>query len=270
MAAQEGPLLEDSTPEVRTLACGIDCAKLLAWRGTGSNRTFWKAMCSAALSFWFALYFWAVQESWSLCFVGALSCVKFLVEIWGQDTPTWVCPGGWPMFLLVYTLGFPGVGYYCSACVRHPDLLIPHREIAGVFFFLFGSGYAMSYELSRFAWKKCEENKGKLHTVGHASLCIHPNYLGDLFTYTGWALCCGTSCVLSAPIFMVWMFVLFVCPNSDAYLASRYPDQFPSYAARTATLLPGLRGGVASSVVAWACFVLACFASMRCPEQCSG
>ena len=39
--------------------------------------------------------------------------------------------------------------------------------------------------------------------IEHALRCIHPNYLGDLFTYTGWALACGTTCALSIPIFML-------------------------------------------------------------------
>ena len=45
---------------------------------------------------------------------------------------------------------------------------------------------------------------------------------------------------------MVFTFVLFVVPNSDTYLAQRYPEEFPAYAAQTATLIPGLHSAVAS------------------------
>ena len=166
-----------------------------------------------------------------ICF-GVWSLVKYLVETWGQETPTWICPGGIGGFIMIYVLIMPGIVYMDGYCTSNQDMHFPFRnEIAAVLFFG-GSSFSLSYELGRFAWKKKDQNKGKLHTVGLAKYCIHPNYLGDLFTFTGWGLACGTTCALSAPIWMLWSFGMIVCPNSDAYLAQRYSSEFPAFPAR--------------------------------------
>lgn len=161
---------------------------------------------------------------------GAIFLIKALVEIWGQETG---------------------------------------RDLLGLALYLGGSCYSLAYEVGRFQWKAKPENKGKLHTVGLAAWCIHPNYFGDLFTYTGWGLACGTTCALSIPIMMIWTFVMFVVPNSDDYLAKRYPEQFPSYAAKTATLIPGLHSKVMSQILAWVglgiCIYCWCY---TCPAPC--
>ena len=129
----------------------------------------------------------------------------------------------------------------------------PHRETAGLALYLFGSSYSLGYEVHRFRWKARPENQGKLHTVGlathcipvkarpgrqaqldvagypalatirlrrraflHRRYCIHPNYFGDLFTYGGWGLACGTQCAMSLSPVSLFYLTLFVAPNSDA------------------------------------------------------
>ena len=69
--------------------------------------------------------------------------------------------------------------------MHKPDIHFLHRDIVGFVLFAFGSSYSLWYEVHRFQWKKDPNNKGKLHTIGLAKYCIHPNYLGDICTYTG-------------------------------------------------------------------------------------
>jgi steroid 5-alpha reductase family enzyme len=214
-----------------------------------------------------------------LCF-GAVTLIKMLIETWGQDTPNWVCPGrtfecGIAMFFVIYFMIFPAIIYADGICTSNqdipPDLFtsVPWlRDAVGTALFLFGYTYSLSYEIGRFRWKARSENKGKLHTIDLAKYCIHPNYFGDLFTYTGWAMCAGTSCALSAPVTMVWSFIVIVNPNSDAYLADRYWQEFPAYARTTATLIPGLKNYYANQLLGWLCFLVGGYLGNQCAGQC--
>lgn len=187
-----------------------------------------------------------------------------LIDTWGQETPNWVCPGGPIMWAVVYLLIIPGIIYAAGICTHSQDIVFPNRDLLGGFLFFFGSAYSLSYEVARFKWKKNPNNR--LHTEGLARFCIHPNYFGDLFTYSGWALCAGTTCALSASPGMVWSFVYFVCPNSDAYLAKRYEGEFGEYSRRVS--IPGLRNWLANQVLAWVCFGVSCWLGANCAGQC--
>jgi protein-S-isoprenylcysteine O-methyltransferase Ste14 len=269
-AALGDPLIEES--QAYTWCGGlVDCNKLLSWRGAGSDRRLWKAFCSVAMvaemGFYVYVVYVAQASPWLMLF-GTLTTLKMLIETWGQDTPNWVCPGGPLMFLVVYVLILPGIIYADGICTSNQDISFPGRDLLGVFLFFFGSSYALTYEMGRFKWKARPENKGKLHTEGLAAYCIHPNYFADLFTYTGWALCAGTTCALSAPAGMVWSFVLFVIPNSDAYLAQRYWREWDDYSRRVATFIPGLHSQIGLQVLAWACFAVAGILGGKCAGQC--
>ena len=68
---------------------------------------------------------------------------------------------------------------------------------------------------------------------------------------------------------MITTFVFLVIPNSDAYLAKRYPSEFPAYAARTATLIPGLHSQVLSKALAWLCLLISVYCWVyTCPGPC--
>mmetsp|Transcript_110293 Transcript_110293/g.292934 ORF Transcript_110293/g.292934 Transcript_110293/m.292934 type:complete len:305 (-) Transcript_110293:27-941(-) len=300
------PLLLGSAPEDSAKAhdgsvkvfC-VSCGRLSLWRGTGSNRRAWKAVCTAGCALVFGSYFDTVyrlhgpeaagaERDSSTCLtlllVGVLTLVKFLVEIWGQETPTWVCPGGPVLFCAVYLLGFPSYIYTAAACSQHADLdqllatRSPYRQAIGFVLFSLGSAYSLCYEVGRFRWKRKATNKGRLHTEGLARYCIHPNYLGDLITYTGWGIVAGTSCSLSLPTVMVWSFAFLVCPNSDAYLAEKYrhgvddggtaTPSFSEYAARTATLIPGVRGPAANYALGCIGLALSVWCGRGCAMQC--
>eukprot|EP00929_Paragymnodinium_shiwhaense_P081757 TRINITY_DN42869_c0_g1_i1.p1 TRINITY_DN42869_c0_g1~~TRINITY_DN42869_c0_g1_i1.p1 ORF type:complete len:187 (+),score=9.13 TRINITY_DN42869_c0_g1_i1:66-626(+) len=160
----------------------VSCDRFLIWRGEGSSRCLWKACCSCCLFGEFLVYCYLVRALPLLVLFGCLTLIKFLVEIWGQETPTWMCPGGPFMFLVVYELIFPGFIYLDGLCTKNEDIVFPHRDVLGAVLFLCGSLYSLSYEVGRFRWKKLQEHRGKLHMEGLAKYCILPNYFGDLFT----------------------------------------------------------------------------------------
>ena len=68
--------------------------------------------------------------------------------------------------------------------------------------------------------------------------------------------------------FQFFMMVFFICPNSDAYLAQKYPSEFSAYAAATATYIPGLHSPVLSKGLAWVCLALAMWMEMNCGVAC--
>ena len=40
-------------------------------------------------------------EKWPLVFMGGFTVCKVLIEIWGQETSNWVCPGTLFMFFVI-------------------------------------------------------------------------------------------------------------------------------------------------------------------------
>lgn len=98
------------------------------------------------------------------------------------------------MLIVFYPL-IPTVAY-TFGCIMTSDIHFQGRDLVALLLYFGGSCFSLTYEVGRFRWKALPENKGRLHTVGLAAWCIHPNYFGDLFTYTGWAL--ASPLVLSA------------------------------------------------------------------------
>jgi len=172
------------------------------------------------------------------------------------------------MLLCIYVLIVPGVVYIYAYCTKTSDIDFPYSNIVALVLYFFGSGYSLSYEVGRFRWKAKPENKGKLHTVDLAKYCIHPNYFGDLFTYSGWAFASGTLCALSTPLFMLWCFWIVVIPSSDAYLAKRYPAEFNEYAEKTSTLIPYLRSNMGMKILAWCSLVIGVLLQGKCTGPC--
>lgn len=253
--------------------CGMDCGKWVSWRSGDQNRAVYKAACSFLFIANVGIYMYYVwqgaQDPIVLWIMGVVFVVKGLIEVWGQNTPTWICPGTLLLLTVVYMLGLPGIMYMLGHCTNNPDIDFPHRDVVALILNVFGSIYSLSYEMGRFWWKAKPENKGKLHTIGLARFCIHPNYFGDLFTYSGWALATGTSCNLSTPLLMIWMFAYFVMPNSDAYLAQRYPTEFPAYAEKTATLIPFFNSSIGLKIIGWLGFVASMWAGNECTAACA-
>ncbi|CAE7305587.1 unnamed protein product [Symbiodinium sp. CCMP2592] len=196
------PLAGEST---ETCCCGLDrdFTKWVQWRSpTGTNtraeRLPWQAGSTVLLLAEMAFYFYFVAASAVLVLIGAIFVVKALVEIWGQQTPTWLCPGTVCMLFVIYVLLIPTFSSMFGYCTMASDINFTGRSWVGLVLYLFGSSFALYYEVHRFRFKAKPENKGKLHTVGPAAWCIHPNYFGDLFTYTG--RCWFGQCLKSAVV----------------------------------------------------------------------
>jgi len=196
--------------------------------------------------------------------IGVLWFSKNLVAIWGQDTPTVLAPGNPFMFCMAYVFGIPTTVWIFAGCPENGDISFLYRDVVGLVFFVFGLCYSFAYEVGRFRWKQLPENKGRCHTVGLASLSIHPNYFGDLFTYNGWAIAGGSTCAFSISGFQMGLFLWFWIPHSDAYLAQRYSADFPAYAAKTAPIIPFVRSAFINQVIAWLGLAACMYGSTNC------
>eukprot|EP00927_Polykrikos_kofoidii_P014137 TRINITY_DN16168_c0_g4_i1.p1 TRINITY_DN16168_c0_g4~~TRINITY_DN16168_c0_g4_i1.p1 ORF type:complete len:274 (+),score=34.72 TRINITY_DN16168_c0_g4_i1:63-884(+) len=252
------------------LWCGcIDCANFFSWRNNTGNRQCWKIISTISFCAIIGCCIYARKDSPVMMAIGVLYILKNMVAIWGQDTPTWIVPGSIAFFIVIYVLGLPSVMFVMVGCPGNSDISFPYKDIIGFMMFVFGLTYSFAYEYGRMQWKKLPENKGRCHTVGLASLSIHPNYFGDLFTYSGWAIASGSICALSISTAQVGGFLWFIIPNSDAYLAERYQADFPSYAAKTAPLIPFLTSPMLNQIVACLGFGASFVASAYCTTTCS-
>lgn len=200
--------------------------------------------------------------------IGVLFLLKNMIAIWGQDSPTFLVPGNPIMFAFLYLFGYPSIFWMLCGCPANGEIAFPYRDIVGFVMYMFGLTYSFAYEYGRFQWKKHPENKGRCHTVGLASLCIHPNYFGDLFTFSGWAIAGGSICGLCFPAFQLGCFLWIIIPNSDAYLAQRYSADFPQYALKTAPLIPFVISPLVNQVIALAGFVGSVVAGTYCTMSC--
>ena len=91
-------MIEAPTATSELRVCGSDCRAWTSWRGSSQdNRVAWKAVCSALLLGYGAWYFSLVADSATLLIIGAVWVAKLMLEIWGQHTPTWACPGSWQL-----------------------------------------------------------------------------------------------------------------------------------------------------------------------------
>jgi steroid 5-alpha reductase family enzyme len=93
-------------------------------------------------------------------------------------------------------------------------------------------------EYTRHLWKQQPKNRGRLYSGGLFRLCRHPNYLGDLLSFSGLALIVGRWIAGAIPAIMLLGFIFGNIPMLDAHLAERYGAEFAAYARRTRKLIP--------------------------------
>ncbi|HEY3989665.1 MAG TPA: DUF1295 domain-containing protein [Acidobacteriaceae bacterium] len=108
----------------------------------------------------------------------------------------------------------------------------------GAVLFLLGSWMNSWAEYQRHRWKRRPENRGRLYTAGLFRLCRHPNYFGDLLSFSGLALIAGRWITGIIPAIMLLGFVFVNIPMLDAHLAGHYGEDFAAYARRTRKLIP--------------------------------
>lgn len=108
----------------------------------------------------------------------------------------------------------------------------------GMSLFLLGSWMNSSAERARHVWKQRRENRGKLYTQGLFRYSRHPNYLGDLLSFSGMCLISGAWVTTVIPVLMLAGFVFLNIPVLDAHLHDHYGAAFDEYARRTRKLIP--------------------------------
>jgi protein-S-isoprenylcysteine O-methyltransferase Ste14 len=109
---------------------------------------------------------------------------------------------------------------------------------AGAILFALGSWMNSSAEYARHAWKQHPENRGRLYTLGLFRYSRHPNYLGDLISFSGLCLVAGRWVTIVIPSIMLAGFVFANIPMLDSHLRNHYGSAFDEYAARTRKLIP--------------------------------
>ncbi len=111
-------------------------------------------------------------------------------------------------------------------------------DAVGAALYGMGSYLGTRSEQQRHAWRRQAENRGRIYTQGLFRYCRHPNYLGDLLLFSGFAVLSAHPSAPVVPLAMALNFLLFVIPAHDAYLAARYSADFRDYAGRTKKLIP--------------------------------
>ncbi len=108
----------------------------------------------------------------------------------------------------------------------------------GVVLFVAGSWMNSYAEYARHRWKQRKENRGRLYTQGLFRYCRHPNYLGDLLSFTGLCLISGKWLTAVIPTLMLAGFAFVNIPVLDSHLHDNYGAAFDEYARRTRKLVP--------------------------------
>ena len=121
----------------------------------------------------------------------------------------------------------PGTGYTVSLPIALGSLL-----------FVAGTAVEIAAETQRKAFKARPENKGKLCSTGWWGLARHINYGAYTLSRTGYALATGSwplAVVIGA--FNVYQFLTGGTVELDAYMASKYGEQWKKYRADVPWLL---------------------------------
>ncbi|HUP05114.1 MAG TPA: DUF1295 domain-containing protein [Bryobacteraceae bacterium] len=110
--------------------------------------------------------------------------------------------------------------------------------MAGIALFLAGSWMNSYAEYARYVWRRRPENQRRLYTGSLFRWSRHPNYLGDLVSFSGLSLISGAWVTATIPALMLAGFVFANVPALDAHLREKYGVEFDEYAARTKRLIP--------------------------------
>jgi protein-S-isoprenylcysteine O-methyltransferase Ste14 len=108
----------------------------------------------------------------------------------------------------------------------------------GIALFLLGSWMNSYAEYQRHVWKQCPDHRGRLFTLGLFRMVRHPNYLGDLISFSGVCLIAGRWFTAFIPLLMLCGFVFVNVPVLDAHLREHYGAEFDEYARKTRKLIP--------------------------------
>lgn len=110
--------------------------------------------------------------------------------------------------------------------------------VVGAALFVVGSCVNSHAEYVRHLWKQRPENHGRLYTGGLFRYSRHPNYFGDLLSFSGLCLISGAWVTAVIPVMMLTGFVLVNVPALDSHLHEKYGVAFDECANRTRKLIP--------------------------------
>lgn len=104
--------------------------------------------------------------------------------------------------------------------------------------FAIGSWMNTYAEHQRNTWKQQPANRDRLYTQGLFRLSRHPNYFGDVLSFSGLCLISGAWITALIPVLMLAGFVFVNVPALDSHLGAKYGAAFEEYARRTPKLIP--------------------------------
>lgn len=95
-------------------------------------------------------------------------------------------------------------------------------------------------DYARHVRKQKPENKGHLYTGGLFRYSRHPNYLGDLLSFSGLCMISGAWIAVAIPVLMPAGFVIVNIPVLDSHLRDHYGNEFDRYAHQARKLIPSV------------------------------
>jgi protein-S-isoprenylcysteine O-methyltransferase Ste14 len=108
----------------------------------------------------------------------------------------------------------------------------------GIVMFAVGSWMNSYAEYARYVWKRRPENRERLYTKGLFRYTRHPNYFGDLLSFSGLSMISGAWVTAVIPAAMLAGFLFVNVPVLDSHLREKYGQEFDEYASRTCKLIP--------------------------------
>lgn len=217
-----------STAQRVTLAILLACCVALAW---------WLLFGSGIVTVggWFGRKWMEGDLARRACLAAAFSIyfvrVLFTEFVFLKRGVSWIevfSIAPWVLFIFVL-LAFAG---------RTNNAAFGAAPMAGVVLFVVGSWMNSFAEYQRHAWKQRPENRGRLYTDGLFRYSRHPNYLGDLLSFSGLGLLTGRWFTAVIPAIMLCGFVFVNIPVLDMHLREHYGPAFDEYAQRTRKLVP--------------------------------
>lgn len=111
-------------------------------------------------------------------------------------------------------------------------------DAAGIVLYAAGSTLNTGAEWFRLRWRARPGNAKRLCVDGPFRHSMHPNYLGDVILFAGWAALAGRWPAMLIPASMLALFLTINIPALDRHLASRHGADFERWSARTWRLIP--------------------------------
>ena len=130
-----------------------------------------------------------------------------------------------------YQIGFVLLGGWNTAQFGMLDYL-------GIILFILGSYLNTYSEFQRRKFKKDQNNKGKLFTLGLFQYARHINYLGDICWVIGWAIVTHNIWSGLIPVSLTLGFIFFFIPELSRHLEKNYAEEYIDWKKQTKKLIP--------------------------------